>query len=117
MSVRKARVDMVRPERSHPCWQLFFLPSCLVSCVCSGCSSGVGPGGVLGLGSCVESVSLSEVLGVVFVSAFVFADLMALLCFFCGSVIALWLGGSRLVCFCLLCMHRIIFNENAKLGS
>ena len=42
-------------------------------------------------------------LAFVFVSAFVFADLMALLCFFCGSVIALWLGGSRLVCCCSLC--------------
>ena len=45
-------------------------------------------------------------LAFVFVSAFVFADLMALLCFFCGSVIALWLGGSRLLCFCLLRTHR-----------
>ena len=34
----------------------FGLPSCLVSCVCSGFSSGVGAGGVLGSGSCVESV-------------------------------------------------------------
>ena len=56
-------------------------------------------------------------LAFVVVSAFVFADLMALLCFFCGSVIALWLGGSRLLCFCLLCMHSFMFIENAKLGS
>ena len=89
-----------------------------MSCVCSGCSSGVGPGGVLGLGSCVESVFFGlMLLALVFVSAFVFADLMALVCFFCGSVIALWLGGSRLVCFCLLCMHSSIFIEHAKLGS
>ena len=56
-------------------------------------------------------------LAFVFVSAFVFADLMALLCFFCGSVIALWLGGSRLLSCCLLCMHSFIFIEHAKLGS
>ena len=56
-------------------------------------------------------------LALVFVSAFVFADLMALLCFFCGSVIALWLGGSRRLCFCVLCMHSFIFIEHAKLGS
>ena len=56
-------------------------------------------------------------LAFVFVSAFVFADLTALLCFFCGSVISLWLGGSTLLCVCLLCMHIFIFIENAALGS
>ena len=53
----------------------------------------------------------------IYVSAFVFADPMALLCFFCGSVIDLWLGGSRLVCFCLLCSHRFIFMEMQSLGA
>ena len=38
-------------------------------------------------------------------SAFVFADLMALLCLFCGVVIALW-----------LCMHSFIFMEMQSLG-
>ena len=50
---------------------------------------GVGPGGVLGLGSCVCFSFCVMCLAFVFVSAFVFADLMALLCCFCGSVIAL----------------------------
>ena len=62
-------------------------------------------------------LSCLMLLAFVFVSAFVLADLMALLCFFRGSVIALWLGGSRLLCFCLLGMHSFIFIEHAKLGS
>ena len=68
----------------------------------------------MGLGSCVESVFCLMLLAFVFVSAFVFADMMALVCFFCGSVIALWLGGSQLLCCYLLCMHSFISIDNVQ---